>query len=240
MNAKGPLNQARRAMGQPPIKDPTVGAFTLGAWSPALVPQPGDWPASQFQVTGRWHIPTLSWKPDPDLAAFLEAGDPPVYVGLGSMQGFAGCGRLLDALLAGLAPRRIVLAAGSGVLKDRELPETVHRIVGFVPHDWLLPRCAAVVHHCGAGTSHQAVASGVPSIPVPISMDQPFWADRLYRLGVASHPLNPRKPSVERVQEAVAAAEDEPVRLRAARLAESMTPEDGVRAAVARLEELVQ
>lgn len=238
MNAKGPLNKARRSLGQSPIQDPTRDAFTLGAWSPALVPQPDDWPASRFLVTGRWHLPVRDWTPDPALATFLDAGKPPVHVGLGSMQGFSGMPKLLEALLTGLAPRRIVLAADPGALSERELPENVHRIDGFVPHDWLFPRCAVIVHHCGAGTSHQAVASGVPSVPVPISMDQPFWAERLHRLGVGSKPLNPRRPNVELIQRAIAVAEAEPATRRATHLAESLSAEDGVVSAVARLEEL--
>lgn len=238
VNAKGPLNEARRALGQAPIKDPTRDAFTLCAWSPTLVPQPNDWPASQFAVTGRWHLPTECWVPDPALTAFLEAGDPPVYIGFGSMQGFTGMRKLLDALLAGLAPRRIILAADPATLSDRDLPENVHRVVGFVPHDWLFPRCATIVHHCGAGTAHEAAASGVPSIPVPISMDQPFWADRLHQLGAASTPLNPRRPSIELVEKAIEVAESQPVMLRAKQLAESLAVENGVLAAVARLAEL--
>ncbi|WP_028707455.1 glycosyltransferase [Propionicicella superfundia] len=238
LNAKGPLNDARRALGQAPVEDPTRDAFTLCAWSPTLVPHPDDWPTSRFAITGRWHLPTRHGEPDPALDAFLDAGEPPVYVGFGSMQGFTGMHRLLDALFAGLAPRRIVLACGSGTPSDEDLPAGVHRVAGFVPHDWLFPRCAAIVHHCGAGTAHQAVAAGVPSIPVPISMDQPFWADRLHRLGVASAPLNPRKPGVELVRRAVAAAESRPVRRHAAELARRTADEDGIAAAIRQIERL--
>lgn len=237
-NAKGPLNEARRALGQPPITDPTRGVFTLCAWSPTLVPQPDDWPASQFAITGRWHLPTRDWTPDPALAAFLDAGEPPVYVGFGSMNSFTGMPRLLTVLLAVLAPRRIVLAADPTVVSDEHLPDNVHRIAGHVPHEWLFPRCAAIVHHCGAGTAHEAAASGVPSIPVPISLDQPFWAERLHRLGVASTPLNPREPEIDAAQRAIAAAESEPVKRRAIQLAQRMAHEDGIPTAVARVHEL--
>ncbi len=238
-NAKGALNKARRALGQPTLKrDPTRGAFTLCAWSPTLVPQPDDWPTNQFAVTGRWHLPPSDWTPDPALLAFLGDGEPPVYVGLGSMQSFSDTPRLLDALLAGLAPRRIVVAATSESLNNYALPKNVHRIRGFVPHDWLFERCSTIVHHCGAGTSHQAVASGVPSVPVPISMDQPFWADRLHQLGAAATPLNPRKLSLEDVRHAITEAEAKPVKLRVAELAGHIKADDGTHTAVARIEAL--
>jgi UDP:flavonoid glycosyltransferase YjiC (YdhE family) len=61
--------------------------------------------------------------------------------------------------------------------------------VGDVPHDWLFPRMAAVVHHAGAGTSAAGLRAGVPAVPVPVLADQPFWADRLYRLGAAARPI---------------------------------------------------
>lgn len=235
LSAKGAINRARRTLGQSPIAaDPTRDAVTLCAWSPTLLPQPDDWPPSRFTVTGRWHLPTLDWTPDPSLAAFLDAGDPPVYLGFGSMAAFSGMDGLLDALLAGLAPRRVLLASAT----ERPLPGNVHRVPGFIPHDWLFPRCSVIVHHCGAGTSHEAVAGGVPSVPVPISMDQPFWADRLHRLGVAAKPLNPRRPDPRLVRQAIALAESAPVRQRASELAGQLTADPGVRAAAKCLEEL--
>ncbi|MFD3735656.1 nucleotide disphospho-sugar-binding domain-containing protein [Streptomyces sp. NPDC058632] len=50
--------------------------------------------------------------------------------------------------------------------------------VGDLPHDWLFPRTAAVVHHAGAGTTAAGLRAGVPALPVPVTADQPFWASR--------------------------------------------------------------
>src|SRR3569833_3632569 len=58
-----------------------------------------------------------------------------------------------------------------------------------VPHDWLFPHVAAVVHHGGAGTTAAAVRAGLPSVVVPFFADQPFWAARLQERGVAPPPL---------------------------------------------------
>ena len=57
------------------------------------------------------------------------------------------------------------------------------------PHRLVFPRCAAVVHHAGAGTTHTTLRAGVPSIPVPHVSDQFLWADELQRLGAAPAPL---------------------------------------------------
>jgi sterol 3beta-glucosyltransferase len=46
------------------------------------------------------------------------------------------------------------------------------------PHDWLFPRCRAVVHHGGAGTTAASLRAGVPSIVIPHAADQPFWGSR--------------------------------------------------------------
>ena len=57
----------------------------LHAYSPAVVPHPEDWPPSRH-TTGYWTLPVEDgWQPPADLAAFLQAGPKPVYVGFGSM-----------------------------------------------------------------------------------------------------------------------------------------------------------
>jgi len=57
----------------------------LGAYSSRVIPHPPDWPESVY-ITGYW-LPGAhpEWQPTPELEAFLKAGDPPVYVGFGSM-----------------------------------------------------------------------------------------------------------------------------------------------------------
>ena len=40
------------------------------------------------------------------------------------------------------------------------------QVVQEAPHEWLFPRCAAVVHHGGAGTTARALWAGAPSLIV--------------------------------------------------------------------------
>lgn len=231
----GSLNRARQELGRPRIGNPTRGVPRLGAWSPTLVPRPDDWPSSAC-VTGAWTLPaSTGWRPDPALEAFLDAGEPPVYVGFGSMPSFSGTAALMEAVLTGLTGQRVILAGGS----------TGHSpgsddvfVTGFVPHNWLFPRCAAIVHHCGAGTTHAALASGTPSMPIPFTLDQPFWARRLVSLGVASPPLDPRHPRPEAIRSALAHVRTTQVRERAAAMARRVATEDGVRTAVSVIEGL--
>ncbi|HET9381974.1 MAG TPA: activator-dependent family glycosyltransferase [Streptomyces sp.] len=57
------------------------------------------------------------------------------------------------------------------------------RMVDFVSMDVLLPTCAAVIHHGGAGTSATALLHGVPQIVIGAHWDAPLMARRLDELG---------------------------------------------------------
>ena len=77
---------------------------------------------------------------------------------------------------------------------DVDLPSTDDLLfVKRTPHAQVFPRCAAIVHHAGAGTTHTTLKAGVPSIPVPHVSDQFAWSEELCRLGVAPAPLKRTK-----------------------------------------------
>ncbi|GAA4932486.1 glycosyltransferase [Streptomyces coeruleoprunus] len=156
-------------------------------FSPLVVPRPEDWP-SWAEVAGYWWpARPCGWHPPAELVDFLQAGPPPVFIGFGSMA--AGQGERLSELVAAAVERagvRAVVQAGWAGLSGRGDDVLA---IGDVPHDWLFPRTAAVVHHAGAGTTAAGLRAGVPALPVPVMADQPFWASRLYRLGVAPRPL---------------------------------------------------
>lgn len=236
---RGAVNKARRELGQPRLTLIWEEMPVLAAWSPTLVPPSKDWTHPDVTITGPWLPPAdTAWQPSNDLADFLAAGEPPIYVGFGSMAGASDAARLRDAILEGLSDRRAVLSAGWANLTDTRLPDNVHPI-GWAPHDWLFPRCAAIMHHCGAGTTHQAARAGVPSIPVPFLGDQLFWAERLYRLGIATRPLNPRKTTSAAMRQAIHQAGGTEM-ARARDVADRVTGEpSGVSVAAERIERLV-
>ena len=101
-------------------------------------------------------------------------------------------------------------------------------LVGDVPHDWLFPRTAAVVHHAGAGTTGAGLRAGVPAVPVPVLVDQPFWAARLHHLGVAPRPLPLPELTTDTLTDALRSCLDRSTyRDRAADLARRIRAEDG-------------
>ncbi|WP_410605128.1 glycosyltransferase [Amycolatopsis sp. lyj-90] len=156
----------------------------LCGFSDAVVPRPKDWPA-RVHVTGYWFLDTPSgWRPDPRLRDFLASGPPPVYVGFGSMRP-SEAERTFAAVRTAL--RRVGLRGLLGT--DAGSDDDDLLTVQDVPHAWLFPRTAAVVHHGGAGTTAAALRAGVPALVCPVFSDQPFWGDRVSRLGAGPRPL---------------------------------------------------
>ena len=127
-----------------------------------------------------------------------------------------------------LAGQRGILLNGWGGFDTRNLPETIMRVES-VPHEWLFPRMAAVVHHGGAGTTAAGLRSGVPSIVIPYMGDQSFWARRVYALGVGPKPIRRKKLTAENLAQAITQAmEDEEIRRKAKQLGEKIRAENGV------------
>jgi sterol 3beta-glucosyltransferase len=203
------------------------------ACSPAVIPRPVDW-ADCHYISGYWFLdPPADWHPPAALERFLEAGPPPVYIGFGSMRNERPetlTQIVVDAL--DQAGQRGILAAGWGGLERTALPETIFQI-DAIPHGWLFPRMAAIVHHGGAGTTGAGLRSGIPSIIVPFGGDQYHWARVVVGLGVA-----PQVPSVDKLTaETLArgirrAIDDQDLRTRAFELGERIRAEDGVSRAI--------
>lgn len=205
----------------------------LYGYSRHVLPRPADWD-NRYHITGYWFLDEPDdWSPPADLLAFLEAGEPPVYIGFGSMgsRDPAETGRLaLDALAR--SGQRGVLQAGWGGLQADDVPDTVH-LVGSMPHSWLFPRMKAVVHHGGAGTTAAGLRSGVPSIIVPFMADQPFWGRRVAALGVGPEPLPRKQVTAEQLASAITRAiSDRDMRRRAAELGRQIAAENGMGTAV--------
>ena len=117
-------NAARREVGLSTGRRVWTDNPALYGFSPRLVPRPADWPANAA-VCGLWAKPTTDWTPPDSLAAFLDAGEPPIYVGFGSMT-LADPRRLLAALTAGIAGRRALFYPGWSGIAQPDLPPNFH------------------------------------------------------------------------------------------------------------------
>ncbi len=233
----GPMNAYRKQAGLPQRSNGQMARLLTGAEFPVLMhysrhlqPVPADWGANAH-VTGAWPLPApANWTPPDALTAFLAQGEPPVFLGFGSITvpNPEKMAQTLGEALR-LANLRGVLQAGWAGLAHQD----EHLItIGDAPHEWLFPRMAAIVHHGGSGTTHSAAAAGKPALIIPYMADQPFWARRLVELGVGVPPIAPKRLTAARLAAALRAlTEDAGMRQRAAELGALLRAEDGLAAA---------
>jgi sterol 3beta-glucosyltransferase len=192
-----PLATRRRGSAWPPIP-------LLHAYSPEVVPRPDDWPG-HVTVTG-WLLPDPSSEPLPDrVEQFLGQGPPPIYIGFGSMliPDPERVAQMLAATLSRTRQRAIVCGASlahasafhgiNAVLTAEELP-----------HERLLHRVSAVVHHGGSGTTGASLRSSRPTLVTPFVFDQFFWGRRVRDLGAGPAPIPFRSLSGHRLAHALA------------------------------------
>jgi vancomycin aglycone glucosyltransferase len=206
---RGPVDRERARLGMPPTRDLYAllcGESPVLAAEELLGPPPQDL-CDRIHVIGCLH----PFEPAPlpeKLDAFLSAGEPPVYLGFGSMTDpdpAAATRLVLDAVQR--AGVRAVLSAGWAGLGNAPLPEHV-MVIGPVSHAALFRRVSAVVHHGGAGTTTTAARAGAPQILVPHVLDQFHWAERVRRLGLGPPALPRRKLRADQLAEAIGALRD--------------------------------
>jgi UDP:flavonoid glycosyltransferase YjiC (YdhE family) len=232
------VNDFRRGLGLPPtgfsgFHRRLRAAPMLAAYSPAIIPPAPDWPPG-LQVTGYLFLEDqAAWQPPPALLDFLAQGQPPVYIGFGSMAGRSPqqlTGLVSQALAQ--SGQRGVLLAGWGGLEAATAPTDLY-MLDAAPHSWLFPRMAALVHHGGAGTTAEGLRAGVPGVIVPFIFDQPFWAARLQAAGLGMAPLPHKSLTPEKLAAAISRAVSDPdLRRRAQACGQAIRAEDGAANAV--------
>ncbi|MBO0931958.1 glycosyltransferase [Fibrella aquatilis] len=214
------------------------GMPTLYGYSEQLFARPHDWPGN-LVVTGSWSLPDdPTWTPPADLVNFLQAGEPPVYVGFGSIKDAGTFSETSKIIVSALtkAKRRGLIALGWNLPDALDpLPDSVF-VLGSAPHSWLFPRMAAVVHHGGAGTTHAGLNAGRPTLIIPHTADQPAWGRRVYELGAGAAPIPRKKLTADNLAAALPVLFNPDVRAKAAELGSLMAEENGIREAVAQID----
>ncbi len=242
------VNRLRAKHGLCPLHDLTGEAWSspllnLVAVSTVLCKPPPDW-HPRHQVCGFLSMPYETLPPVPtELEAFLSAGPPPVYFGFGSAMADSSPSLRDQALfllstVRDLGCRAIIQidAVKAGGLPQ---PSNVIWVGSPLPHASVFPRCAAVVHHGGAGTTRSVLGSGVPSVVVPHWSDQFLWAEELHRRGLAPKPVNFWTATPKRLARRVREVLGSPaMRERAREVRKRVEREDGVGRAVELIEGL--
>ena len=191
-------NAFRHKLGLPTCSQSTfsrlqhAGALGLHTVSPSLFPRPTDWP-EDLKITGAWHMPealrdSLGEDLPAPLTAWLDAGDPPIFLGFGSMPVLEPQPLLDDIISVTAALGRRAIVSENCVSSEAAGTLPGHlRVVGAVDHDRLFTQCAAVVHHGGIGSTTASLRAGRPTMICSVFADQPWWGERIRHLRVGAH-----------------------------------------------------
>lgn len=127
-----------------------------------------------------------------EVETFLSIGKPPIAITFSSMP-LVNPKRFLDIIRIALertGNRAIILTGNSGIECENN---QLICAVKAEPHSVLFSRVKGVLHHGGVGTMAAVLRSGKPHMIIPFSVDQPFWAKRLYRLGYSLKPMREKE-----------------------------------------------
>jgi UDP:flavonoid glycosyltransferase YjiC (YdhE family) len=164
------------------------------------------------------HANILSW---------IEAGDPPVFFGFGSMpiRDTAAVLAMASEVSARLGMRALVSAGWSDLDVAAAQAGPHVKVVGPFAHDIVFPHCAAAVHHGGIGTLFEGLRAGLPTLVCSVSFEQPMWGGQVERLGVGAH-MKFAQLTTDRLEQAVASILTSERRSRAMQFAETLSTED--------------
>jgi len=182
------LNAHRASAGLAPVLDVRDYIFTDTPWlaaDPTLAPWPETSDPNLIQ-TGAWILPDQ--RPlSAELETFLEAGEPPIYLGFGSIRTPQDLSQNMIRATRALGRRAIVSRGWADLPLLDDEPDCLS--IGEANQQALFKRVAAVVHHGGAGTTTAAARAGAPQVVIPQHYDQFYWAQRIAQLGIGSaHP----------------------------------------------------
>ncbi len=189
--AAKPINAARKRVGLVPVPNPWFWPLDSGQpflvlASPAVVARPADWPHN-VELTGYvgWDRSSTEALPD-ELEEFLRCGAPPVLVTLGTSSAMKP-GQFFNDASAALerVGRRALFLTGPAPTDLVPGNSPSQLVAEFTPLSSVAPRCAAAVHHGGAGTAAAFLEAGIPQLIVPGIYGQPHTAHRLRELGLA-------------------------------------------------------
>jgi len=237
-----PLNRIRKRQGLPPVGKEgfTSTRLNLVPVSPAVYPPNPFW-EPHHKVVGYWFAEAPSdWEPSNDLLSFLEDGAPPVLISLGAMSlgeedALESANLFVDAIQdAGI---RAIIQGWKAGIKQLTLPPNIYAAASL-PHSWLLPKCAGIVHHGGYGTTAAGLRAGIPALVIPHIADQFYWGMQIFELEVGPQAIPRTKLDTNRLAAALKELiRNEQIRSKATELGKQIRSENGVENAVVLIEQ---
>lgn len=239
-----PLRELRADLGMPPATDnPFFNSFspwlTLALFSRVFASPRPDWPAPTV-VTGFPFMDPPGGALPPDLAEFLDRGEPPIVFTLGSSAVMTPGDFFNESIRAAskLGQRAVLLTGLGAETLRRTLPRDVFAI-DYAPHAAIFPRASAIVHQGGVGTTAEGMRSGKPTLVMPFAHDQFDNAHRVERLGISRTIMRGRYTASNAARE-LQRLFDLPYRWRADEVGQRVRREDGVGAACDAIEALLE
>ena len=162
---------------------------------------------SQVHQTGFWFYKDSDWsgkEPSKEIKQFVEQQPKPLVLSYSS-QPLENPQEIVEVHVRAAAQlgRRILIHQGWADFNESHLPSDIDRnnvmfANGFIAHDWLFSRAAAVITHGGIGTLARALRNGCPVLVEPFAFDQFFNAIQVQKLGVGAA-MDSQKLTADRV-----------------------------------------
>ena len=210
------------------------GMPVINGYSNLFFHQPNDW-QKNIHTTGNWFIDKEpNFIPPADLTNFIDNGEPPIYIGFGSMKDISSFKTTLNIINEALeiTKQRAVVGLGWSKLSYEEnIPDNIF-LIESIPHTWLFPKMKTVIHHGGAGTTATGLRAGKSTIIIPHNADQPAWGQRVYELGVGSKPIKKTSLTVDKLASAIHFAQQANIISNADKLGQELRKENGIANAV--------
>jgi sterol 3beta-glucosyltransferase len=235
------INSFRRAIGLTELKRAFLKKIAeeripnLHCFSPALLARPADW-SDETDITGFLFLPqSIQFHIPPELEVWLDQGDKPVYIGFGSIPvpDPALIISIIKALLAKTKYRFIYCYNWTPAMDLPDSPKLFQ--IKTIAHDWLFPRCRAVIIHGGVGTTAAALRTGIPMIIVSIIADQPWWGKIIQKKGVGVH-IPFKKLTARKILSALERISMPDIQEKARKTADQINSENGVKNTINKLD----
>ena len=245
------INGLRNRMGLEPVRRGEHGHNLLNSnkvpfvkmWSPSLVGKPKDW-GGHIDIVGNFFNEDgiTEYEPDEEFKAWLEAGEPPIFIGFGSM--VIEDTNSLSALImnaARMTHTRVLIQSSwsdlsrsnsKSVVEEEDYLRRSFYFLGNCPHDWLFPQMMAVIHHGGAGTTAAGLRAGKPTMICPFFGDQFFWGEAVWNEKVGVKPCPITDLNIEILIEAFKELKSETIQENARQMSLKFGTENGVEAAI--------